>query len=513
MAESMTPAAETNVRRWLAIAGIAGPSAGLAYVATVAIGGAIVPGYSHLADSVSSLTSPGGAFRTELALGFVLYNVAVVALGAAILGVAGGRRTLRIAGILLVACGVAGVLMLEPFPQDAAGQPLTTAGIVHIVLALASALTLVTATFLSAVGFRRDSTFAVLRWPSVAAGIAILVTGGVGSAALSGGSPYFGAIERLTQLSFVSWFTAIGVTALLALRRRRASEPLPRLSESPTDVDLVHAVSRAFAQSADVDHSAVRIAAEGGRVRLAGRVATHAQRLAAATLAARIPGATEVDNGLTVADVDFDVLARTDADTTGAVARAIAESTVAVSDLRVDVRNRVVTVEGRVRSERDRAALRHAIQDVPGVHFVDIRLAVEESSAEADGAEELEPAACLLLLADGGVGRLAVQEETGVDMFPVNYLLHDGKVYFRSGPGVKMIRLTRSPDVAFEADGYDSVWSWSVVVKGTAARLDNDDEIASSGVADLRTAHTGDKLNYVRITPRQISGRRFRHAR
>lgn len=279
---------------------------------------------------------------------------------------------------------------------------------------------------------------------------------------------------------------------------------------APADIDLVHAVSRALVLSADVDPSAIRVAADAGRVRLSGRVATHAQRLAAVNLAARTPGVTKVDNGLTVGDLDLDVVTRTDAEISEAVGRAILLSTLAVSDLRYRVVSRVVNVEGRVRTARERAALRHAIQEVPGVHFVENHVAVDE--ATPDVAEELDPAACLRLLATERVGRLAVQEATGVDIFPVNYLVHDGRIYFRSAPGVKMIRITRAPDVAFEVDGHDRVWTWSVVVKGIARRLDDDAEIIAAGIEDAPTALAGEKFNYVRIAPRQISGRRFRHA-
>lgn len=76
---------------------------------------------------------------------------------------------------------------------------------------------------------------------------------------------------------------------------------------------------------------------------------------------------------------------------------------------------------------------------------------------------------------------------------------------------MKLIRLTQSPDVAFEADGHDDDWTWSVVVKGDAQRLDDDAEIIASGIQATDTAHPGDKLTYVRIQPRQITGRRFRH--
>lgn len=280
---------------------------------------------------------------------------------------------------------------------------------------------------------------------------------------------------------------------------------------SRADVDLVHAATLALVESPALDSSGVRVAADAGRVRLTGQVGTHAQRLAAATVVGAIPGVIDVDNRVTVGDVDLDAVGITDDELTRSVARAIAASTVAVADLRFEVRHRVVTVHGRVGSKRDRDALRHAIEQTPGVHVVDNRLGVEDPGAE--GVDELDPAACFALLGSAGVGRLGIQDAEGVDIFPVNYLVHDDRVYFRSGPGVKLIRIAESPDVAFEVDGHDDEWSWSVVVKGRAYRLDDDAEILISGIQAAATEHPSDKFNYVRIQPRQITGRRFPRTR
>jgi osmotically-inducible protein OsmY/nitroimidazol reductase NimA-like FMN-containing flavoprotein (pyridoxamine 5'-phosphate oxidase superfamily) len=274
------------------------------------------------------------------------------------------------------------------------------------------------------------------------------------------------------------------------------------------DLDLVHVVTRALVEAPELDPSGVRVAAGGGRVRLTGRVSTHTQRLAVATIVSGVPGVTGVDNQVTVGELDLDAAHATDEELTAAVARAIADSTVAVNELRFEVRQRVVALHGRVGSERDRAALRHAIEQVPGVHFVDNRLDLDPGDVDL---KELDPAACFELLGVEGIGRLGIQEASGVDIFPVNYRVHDGKVYFRSGPGVKVIRITESPEVAFEVDGYDEEWTWSVVVKGHAQRLDDPAEISASGISEVETAHRGEKLNYLRVQPRQITGRRFRH--
>lgn len=277
---------------------------------------------------------------------------------------------------------------------------------------------------------------------------------------------------------------------------------------APADIDLVHAITRALVESPALDPTGVRVTAADGRVQLTGNVATHVQRLAAATIAGAVAGVTAVDNQLAVGELDLGASHATDDELADAVARAVAASTVEVADLRFEVRQRVVTLNGRVGAERDRVALRHAIEHVPGVHFVDNRLELDPQTETE--VEELAPAACFALLGAHGIGRLGTQDAGGVDIFPVNYTVHDGKVYFRSGPGVKMIRLTESPDVAFEVDGHDDEWSWSVVVKGEAHRLDDDAEILLSGIRDAATAHPSDKFNYVRIRPRQITGRRFR---
>jgi len=279
-------------------------------------------------------------------------------------------------------------------------------------------------------------------------------------------------------------------------------------TDAADDLDLVHAVTRALVESPDLDSSGLRVAADAGRMQLAGRVPTHAQRLAAATIASAVPGVTGVDNQVTVGDLDLDAVHATDDEISAGVARAIAASTVAVSDLRFDVQHRVVTLHGRVGSERDRAALRHAIEQVLGVHFVDNRLDLDPAGADVD---DLEPDACFELLGAEGVGRLGIRDASGVDIFPVNFTVHNRLLYFRSGPGVKMIRLTESPEVAFEVDGHDAEWTWSVVVKGEAERLDDDAEILASGIQEVAAAHPSDKFNYVRIRPRQITGRRFRH--
>ena len=124
--------------------------------------------------------------------------------------------------------------------------------------------------------------------------------------------------------------------------------------------------------------------------------------------------------------------------------------------------------------------------------------------------EVLDEGACWTALSTADIGRLALLNNGDIDLFPVNFTVRDRTIYFRSTSGTKMVELTENPRVTFEADGVDTDGAhWSVVVKGSAARLTFDDEIEASGVRSLRSLVPADTWNYVRITPDVITGRRF----
>ena len=123
--------------------------------------------------------------------------------------------------------------------------------------------------------------------------------------------------------------------------------------------------------------------------------------------------------------------------------------------------------------------------------------------------EILSVAQCWHALTSTDLGRLAIRSADDIDVFPVNFLAKDRRLYFRTAPGAKLIELTAAPRVAFEADGIRDTLRWSVVINGTASRLTFDSEIQDSGILSLRSAEGSPKWNYVRITPHKISGRRF----
>ncbi|HEY5223496.1 MAG TPA: pyridoxamine 5'-phosphate oxidase family protein [Microbacteriaceae bacterium] len=127
-----------------------------------------------------------------------------------------------------------------------------------------------------------------------------------------------------------------------------------------------------------------------------------------------------------------------------------------------------------------------------------------------DESRELSAAECWDVLGTSGIGHLASRSRVvGVDIVPINYLAVNHQLFFRSGPGSKMENLAAHPHVAVQVEHFqDGSW-FSVVVKGKAVRMAADATIESSGIQELVPAQPGEKLNYVCITPDEMTGRTF----
>lgn len=106
-------------------------------------------------------------------------------------------------------------------------------------------------------------------------------------------------------------------------------------------------------------------------------------------------------------------------------------------------------------------------------------------------------------------GRLVVSVAGEPDIFPVNYLTSDRKIYFRTAPGNKLAQLTINNTVLFETDGSLSDEAWSVVLRGTARVLSNSVEIAAAEELGLKPWLPTLKDFYVEIEPTSVSGRHF----
>ncbi|QGS34965.1 pyridoxamine 5'-phosphate oxidase family protein [Corynebacterium xerosis] len=132
-------------------------------------------------------------------------------------------------------------------------------------------------------------------------------------------------------------------------------------------------------------------------------------------------------------------------------------------------------------------------------------------SENTDVIQNLSGEESLELLATKTFGRLVVRRNDDMDLFPLNYLVHEGEIYFRTAEGSKLFSLTLNNDVLFEADNVDgdSQEAWSVVVKGTARTLTSNAEIEAADQLPLKPWLPTLKYNYVVVSPNEISGRKF----
>jgi uncharacterized protein len=128
----------------------------------------------------------------------------------------------------------------------------------------------------------------------------------------------------------------------------------------------------------------------------------------------------------------------------------------------------------------------------------------------------LTTAECRELLDRHHFGRLGFIGSVGVlpSIIPVNYLLDDDKVVIRTDAGSKLNTALRGAPVAFEVDCVDETHEvgWSVVVRGRAEEVTDEDKLAELRQTPLLAWHPGPKPRYVRINASQVSGRRIRVA-
>jgi len=127
------------------------------------------------------------------------------------------------------------------------------------------------------------------------------------------------------------------------------------------------------------------------------------------------------------------------------------------------------------------------------------------------GWQQLSKSECFELLSGERLGRVAVLDDHGPVIFPVNFVLDRHMVVFRTDEGTKLDAACRGGRVAFEIDGTDAAarTGWSVLVRGEATEVTDPAELARLRRLPLDPWAPGAKDRYVRILPAQLTGRRI----
>ncbi len=129
--------------------------------------------------------------------------------------------------------------------------------------------------------------------------------------------------------------------------------------------------------------------------------------------------------------------------------------------------------------------------------------------------EVLSDRECWELIAEEEIGRVAILVDGIPEIYPINHVVQEQTIVFRTDPGSKLRGLVRHPRVCFEVDGTSPAAKvgWSVMVKGRAIELVTAEDL--DRVADLSLeywAH-GEKAHWIRIEPDAVTGRRIYRSR
>jgi nitroimidazol reductase NimA-like FMN-containing flavoprotein (pyridoxamine 5'-phosphate oxidase superfamily) len=125
-----------------------------------------------------------------------------------------------------------------------------------------------------------------------------------------------------------------------------------------------------------------------------------------------------------------------------------------------------------------------------------------------DAITDLSLEQCWEMLRAEEFGRLAFRLVDEVHITPINYAVDGRTLLFRTAEGEKLLGVVMGASVAFEIDRYGDESARSVVVRG-AARLLGEDEAHRAENVPLRPWVGTTKYNVVEILPTVVTGREF----
>lgn len=116
---------------------------------------------------------------------------------------------------------------------------------------------------------------------------------------------------------------------------------------------------------------------------------------------------------------------------------------------------------------------------------------------------------CYELLESTDIGRVILTAQALPTALPVSYVVDQGDVVFRTGPGAKLSAAGQGTVVAFEVDQFEPALrlGWSVVVTGFAALVTNPDDLRHLESLDIPN-WVESSTKYVRLSASMVTGRR-----
>ncbi len=113
------------------------------------------------------------------------------------------------------------------------------------------------------------------------------------------------------------------------------------------------------------------------------------------------------------------------------------------------------------------------------------------------------------MLSSVALGRLVTSVDGQPEIFPVNFVVQNRTVLFRTAQGTKLVSAAINSRVLFEADEHNVADGWSVILKGSARLLRTGEEVDEADRAQLLPWIATAKDHFVRIRADSVTGRRF----
>ena len=201
------------MKKILLLCGVISP---LIYIGMTILGGALIPGYSHIKDTVSELMSPGAPNKVLMDALMALSSVFMTLFGIGVfqfVKASGQSNRLGItAAILLIILGILQIVVVLFFPQDPMGAELTFQGKMHIGLVAAQALMSILIPLFMGLWLRRAGIMPGFGIYSIVSAVLIVA---MGIAIFPLGTAIMGLTERMTVLIYDLWMIIIAVNFFL----------------------------------------------------------------------------------------------------------------------------------------------------------------------------------------------------------------------------------------------------------------------------------------------------------
>ncbi len=180
------------------------------------LGGALIPGYSHIKDTVSELMSPGAPNKVLMDALMALSSVFMTLFGIGVFQIvkaSGQSSRLAIASaVLLIILGILQIVVVLFFPQDPMGAELTFPGKMHIGLVGIQALMSILIPLFLGVWIRKTGLMPGYGIYSIVSAVLIVA---MGIAIFPLGTAIMGLTERITVLIYDLWLIIIAVKFFL----------------------------------------------------------------------------------------------------------------------------------------------------------------------------------------------------------------------------------------------------------------------------------------------------------